>query len=273
MSNKEGGYDVCVIADYGVGDPAFIEVNAQLRARGKDLFRSIDNIAVSSFSTLATGFWIRQIGVENGYENLAIFSNTAPRGTKEAINWEGDERQRLLYGRLKNGVPVFAISSGYNWSFIRDELEVFHDIEIPNSGSQFRSRDLYPEAAKLILSGDTSILGSELDTDSIPAVPINRIAFIDRYGNIKTTTRRSQFSSNLVNERLLLVGIGEANQIVENHLSGARSANGRVGLLPGSSGRKEDPYLELIKRGGSAAEVFGRPLVSDTTVEISFSAA
>lgn len=273
MSNKEGGYDVCVIADYGVGDPAFTEVNARLRACGRGLFSAIDNISVPKFSTLATGFWIRQIGVENGYDNLAIFSNTAPRGTKEAINWEGDERQRLLYGQLKNGVPVFAISSGYTWSFVKDELEVFQDINIPNSGSQFRSRDLYPEAAKLILSGDTSILGKELAPDNIPGAPLHRIAFIDRYGNIKITTRQSQFPDGFVNERLLLIGIGETNQIVENHLSGARSANGRVGLLPGSSGRKEDPYLELIKRGGSAAEVFGRPVVSDTLGEISFSAA
>lgn len=270
MSRKEKSFDICVIADYGVGDPAFVEVNTRLRSGGGRLIRSIDNLSVPSFSTLSTGFWIRQIGIENGYPGLAIFSNTAPRGTEESITWEGDERQRLLYGRLTNGVPVFAISSGYNWSFIKGELKEFRDIKIPNSGSQFRSRDIYPDAVIRVLSGDTSILGKELNPDKIPEVPINRIAFIDRYKNIKTTTRESQFQGSLVGERFLSVGIGEATQIVENHLSGARSANGKIGLLPGSSGRKKDPYLELVKRGGFAAEAFGNPVVLDTSGEISF---
>lgn len=272
MPSGDRRFDVYLIADYGKNDPAFGEVNAKLRANGGDSIRPADNIAVPKFSTIATGFWIRQMGIENGYPGMVIFSNTAPRGSSEAIRWNGDNRQRLIYGKLKNDVPVFAVSAGFTWSFIRDELVELYDLKIPNEGSQFRSRDYYAPAVARFLAGDISILGEELDKRRIPNVPVDRLAFEDGYGNLKLTTRASEFTSHLRRANFLDVVVEGRRAVAYNHLAGNESPVGRLGLVKGSSGSIQDRYLELVVRGSSAAELFGNPPVSDNAEPIEFSA-
>lgn len=268
-------WNTYVIADYGVGDGAFAEVAAKLRAQHGGI--SAEKLSVPPFSTISTGFWIRQMGIEDAYPGMVIFSNTAPRGTPEAVRWQGDERQRLLFAMLDTGVPVFAISSGFNWSFVKDRIAVLpddsralFDLNIPNSGSQFRSRDVYPDAVVKILRRDDSILGDQLDPSQIPDVPLNRVAYIDGYGNIKTTTRVSQFPPDLKSERFINVRIGSAKAVVFNGLSNAEAGIEDLGLVGGSSGGA-DPFLEMYKRGGSAAYVFGNPVIYDARDPIVFS--
>jgi len=266
-------WNAYVVADFGTGDLAFAEVAAKLRAKHGGL--SAEKISVPPFSTLSTGFVIRQLGIEGAYPGMIIYSNTAPRGTPEAIRWEGDERQRLLFAVLKTGVPVVAISTGFNWSFVKDEIAIdgaepaFFDLNIPNTGSQFRSRDLYPEALARILARDVSILGPRIRPDQIPNVPLNCIAYIDGYGNIKTTTRRSQFPQSLQQSRYLQVRIGSAKNVAYNLLSGMEAGIEDIGITAGSSGG-EDPYIEIYKRGGSAAYSFGSPMIYDTREAIEF---
>ncbi len=262
-------WNVYVVADYGKGDAAFAEVAARFRAQHGGI--SAEKIAVPPFSTLSTGFWIAQMGLENAYPGMVIFSNTAPRGTPEAIRWQGDERQRLLFGILDTGVPVCAISTGYNWSFVKHRLSALYELNIANSGSQFRSRDIYPQALARILARDESIIGNVVDPTLIPDVPLDRLAYTDGYGNIKTTTRASQFKTFLLTQRLLKIRIGSASAVVYNHLFGQEAGVDDLGLVGGSSGGKEDPFLEIIKRGGSAAYVFGNPSVYDERGPIEFS--
>lgn len=262
--------DLYIIADYG-DTGAFAEVHSRLRRNEwdsfSDTFRDIVPINVPAFSTLSTGFWLRQMGVENSYPGMAIFSNTAPRGDGASIRWEGDERQRLLYGRLSTGVELFVVSSGYNWSFLKDELVELRDLDIQNFGSQFRSRDLYPQAVNEVLKGNKDLLGIELDSTQLPDVPLNRIAWVDGYGNIKLTTRRSQVPKDLTSSTNLIARIrgGTSEPLVRNHLAGTISEKGELGLLEGSSGGG-DPYLELVKRGGRAIGEFGNVQLDDATV-------
>lgn len=260
--------DLYIVADYG-DSGAYAEVHASFRRAEGELnvrsFRDIVDINVSAFSTLATGFWIRQIGLEGGYPGMVVFSNTAPRGEPKAVAWEGDSRQRLLYGRLSNGVPVFAVSAGHNWSFIKGDLVEFRDLKISNSGSQFRSRDYYPEAVVRTVTGDRSLLGNELDPFFIPDVPPYRIAWRDGYGNIKSTLRLSQLPPTLRESPLVLVTIGtQIGRVARNHLAGNLSEVGQLGLLAGSSGGG-DPYLELVKRGGEAVGEFEGVKFNDNT--------
>lgn len=261
----EGGVNLYVVADYGIGDPAFTEVTAKFRAenrKNEGIITSLDILSVPAFSTISTGFWIRQLGWEDGYPGAVIFSNTAPRGNNDAITWEGDERQRLLYGVLKNGVEVFAVSAGFNWSFVKEELKVFHDLRIPNNGSQFRSRDIYAPAVVRFLAGDRTILGTEIDPRLLPEVPTNHLV-IDGYGNIKITTRREQLPDELLRERFLRATISGHTEIVHNHLADNPAPVTKTGLLEGSSGGQQNRFVELVKRGGSAFKQYGYPEISD----------
>ena len=52
---------VSLIADYGTGDPAFIEVTQRLLMMLPQA--QIHSLSVPPFSTLATGFWIAQLGL------------------------------------------------------------------------------------------------------------------------------------------------------------------------------------------------------------------
>lgn len=272
MPDLEKSFDIYVIADYGIGDPAFTEVNAKLRAESRKnggVLAAIDNLSVPPFSTLSTGFWIRQIGLEDSYRGAIIFSNTAPRGSEDAIIWEGDERQRLLYGVLKNGVEVFAVFAGFNWSFIRDELVAVHDLDIPNNGSQFRSRDIYAPAVVRFLAGDRTFLGKEIDPRQIPEIPLNCIVE-DGYGNLKITTRRGQLLDGLSRRPFLEATVGRIKQRIFNHLAGNPAPIGAIGLLEGSSGGEENRFLELVKRGGSAAKAFCNPEIVDNGAKVKF---
>lgn len=268
-------WNVYVVADYGVGDPAFAEVAASLRAQHGGL--SAEKIAVPPFSTIATGFWIRQLGIEDAYQGMVIFSNTAPRGTPEAIHWQGDERQRLLFAMLDTNIPVVAVSSGFNWSLVKDRIKqlddgsfALYDLDIPNTGTQFRSRDIYPPTLMRLLKGDRSILGAQLDPMQIPEVPLHLIAYIDGYGNIKTTTRASQFPEILKNSPYLKIRIGNPSVVAYNHLSGKEAGLDDIGFTAGSSGGN-DPFLEIYKRGGSAAYALGNPKLYDLSPPIEFS--
>ena len=67
---------------------------------------------------------------------------------------------------LPTGVRVIGVNSGYTYSFIKDVAEKFRWASSPAEGSQFRSRDVFPRA---------------------PAAPSSVIAYVDGYGNLKTT--------------------------------------------------------------------------------------
>ncbi len=272
MSNLDREIDLYVIADYGIGDPAFTEVNAKLRAESRKnggVVSVVESLSVPAFSTVSTGFWIRQIGLEDGYSGAVIFSNTAPRGNKDEITWEGEERQKLLYGVLRNGVEVFAVSAGYNWSFVRDELVEFRNLNIPNTGSQFRSRDIYGSAVVRFLAGDRTFLGKEIDPGQIPEIPLNHIVE-DGYGNLKITTRRDQLPTDLSTHPFLEAIIGNERHRVFNHLAGNPASTGGISLLEGSSGGVNNRFLELVLRGGSAARAFCNPEISDNEGTVKF---
>lgn len=250
-------YFVHLIADYGVGDPAFGEVIQKL----KMLDGSVDiyPTSVPPFSTIATGFWIAQYGLYNSFSRLAIFSNCAPRkdnkGRREENAGEG-----LVYVKLNNKVIVAAVNSGYNLSFIKEYIVDFRRIAVRNEGSQFRSRDFYPEVFVKILKGDESVLGEKLEVEKIPSVPKNRIASIDGYGNMKTTIRRSEV--NFRRGQKIEVAIKGRKQVAYFVEANFAVFEKQLALGKGSSGG-ENGFLELFLRGGNAWLLFGKPNVEE----------
>ncbi|MDY6770455.1 MAG: SAM hydroxide adenosyltransferase [Candidatus Nanohaloarchaea archaeon] len=252
------GHFLHLIADYGNGDPAFSEVIHRLTRHDPDI--TVQPTSVNPFSSLATGFWIAQYGLHNpAFDDMGIYANTAPRRSEGP---QPDNRgEELVYAELDSGIPVIAVDSGYTFSFVKDHLSTFREVNVADSGSQFRSRDFFPEAVIGLLNGESSWLGSERDQGDLPEPPERRIAHIDGYGNIKTTVRQS--GTDLEPGDRVKISLNGVERQAQYQKNAFEVEQGTLALAPGSAGG-DDPFLELVLRGDSAADTFNEASVSDT---------
>src|SRR5215213_4023185 len=182
-----------VIADYGPGDLAFAEVAQRIRLCLPDAEPLYT--PVPAFATLAAGFCVAQLGLNPAPPNTLIYHNVAPRKDDEEAR-AGNEGERLSFARLPNGVRVVGVNAGYAFSFVRDAAEELRWISVPAGGSQFRSRDLFPEASGEIVAGSTSTLAGQIEPSAIPEVPKDRVTYADGYGNLKTTTQQDALAAS-----------------------------------------------------------------------------
>lgn len=250
---------ISLIADYGTGDPAFSEVKQRLLLALPHA--QIHELSVPPFSTLATGFWIAQLGLNPGSADRLIYHNCAPRQDDPEARRD-NEGEGLTYALLPNGVKVVGVNAGFTLSFIKNHAKALQMVNVSRGGSQFRSRDVFPPAAAAIAQGDFSLLGEALNPQQIPDPPLDRIAWVDGYGNIKTTLPAHQV--NLEPETKIIVRIGDVVSDAIYSDGSFKVAEGTLAFSPGSSGwlmPNGQPlrWMELFLRGGSAWERFGRP--------------
>ncbi len=244
-----------LIADYGVGDPSFGEVIQKLTLLDPTV--RVNPTSVPKFSTIATGFWTAQYALVNSAPGLVIYTNTAPRKDNKDSR-KGNEGEKLVYALLKNSVKVIGVNAGYCFSFIKPYLKELHFVHVANKGSQFRSRDFYPEAVVGIGKRETRFIGEALDPSFIPDVPTERVAFIDGYGNLKTTTQRSNIRFTAGDPiRIELNGIRRTAYFTDGTF---QVREGEIAFAPGSSGG-DDRFMEIFMRGLSAWKEFGKPKV------------
>lgn len=248
-----------LIADYGTGDPAFAEVRQRLLRELPSA--QINCLSVPAFSTLATGFWIAQLGLNLGPSERLIYHNCAPRqdNSQARLDNEGEE---LTYAKLPNNVLVIGVLAGYTLSFIKQEAILLHKVKVSRRGSQFRSRDIFPQAIAALVKGDYSLLGETIDPDRIPDLPINRVVWVDGYGNIKTTIPAQ--SVFLEPSTKVVVRIGDVVSDAIYCDGSFQVSEGNLAFAPGSSGWQTSDgnkvrWMELFLRGGNAWERFGRP--------------
>ena len=250
-----------VICDYGIGDGAFSEVLQKLHNFAPE-FQYLP-LSVPAFSTLATGFWIAQLGLYRPPDKIVIFSNTAPRHDDENAR-DANEGERFAYAKLDNGIEIGAINAGYAFSFIKNNIVTFHEVKTANKGSQFRSRDFYPEAFIRTISKEIE-LDTQLQVSNIPDVPANRIAYIDGYGNIKTTIKHTEVElepgqkinislNNVIHEAIYSDGIFNVN-------------HNQLVFAPGSSGLPNDPFMEISLRTSQVGDPSGSSLFNFPAVE------
>jgi S-adenosylmethionine hydrolase len=253
-----------LIADYGIGDPAFAEVSQRLNHLLPT--SQIYCLSVSPFNTLATGFWIAQLGLNPGAPERLIFHNCAPR--QDNLEARSDnEGEGLTYVKLHNNVEIVGVLAGYTLSFIKEEALQINTIEVSRGGSQFRSRDVFPQAAAAIALGDYSLLGDEIIPSQIPDLPTDRVAWTDGYGNIKTTIPASSVDLPLSSKVTVRVGDVVSDAIYSD--GSFRVPEGTLAFAPGSSGwQKQDgqkvTWMELFLRGGNAWKRFGQPKNNQT---------
>jgi S-adenosylmethionine hydrolase len=252
---------VHIIADYGHGDLAFAEVVQRLKGYLPDAEPVLT--PVPPFSTLAAGFCVAQLGLNPAPAGTLIYHNVAPRqDAREARVANAGER--LAFARLPTGVRVIGVNAGYTFAFVREAAEELRWAAAPAAGSQFRSRDLFPQAAAAIALGRPEALAEAICRADIPDVPGHRIAYIDGYGNLKTTIPLQAIE--LAPGTIVRVRIGRTEQDAVVSDGSFAVEPGQLALSPGSSGwpypqGSETRWMELFLRAGNACESFGRPPV------------
>ena len=253
-----------VVADYGPGDLAFAEVHQRLATHVPGC--SVVNVPVAPFDTVAGGFCVAQLARNTGPTERAVYANIAPRADDDGPR-EDNEGEPLVAVRLTNGVLVVAVHAGSTLSFLRDAMESAHLVAVPTAGSQFRSRDLFPEMLARLLAGDPDALAEPLDMDAVPEPPTNAVLYVDGYGNLKTgLTALPAESGTTVHVR-----IGDVTRAAVVSDGTFEVGTTDLSLAPGSSGwpcpEGDVRFLELLLRGASAAEWFRHP-TPGTRVEV-----
>lgn len=260
---------ISVIADYGIGDPAFAEVSQRLLLALPQA--QIQTLSVPPFSSLATGFWVAQLGLNPGPDDRLVYHNCAPRQDDPEARRD-NEGEGLTYALLPNGVKVVGVNAGYTLSFIKHHATVLQTVNVSRGGSQFRSRDVFPPAAAAIMQGDLGWLGEPLRPQQIPDIPSDRIAWVDGYGNIKTTIPDA--SVNMEPETKLVLRIGDVVSDAVYSDGSFKVPEGTLAFAPGSSGWPGPAggppvrWMEIFLRGGNAWERFGRPRVNQTVTRL-----
>jgi hypothetical protein len=237
-----------VICDYAPDGLEFSEIMTRFHTTLADPGSVlIHQTATPPLDTIAVGFATAQLGLGPVRDRTVIFGNAAPRRDRDEVSAENRGRG-LRYARLDNGVEVVSVSSEYAFSFIKDRIVEYREVASPAAGSQFRSRDYFPQYVAAIVDGDYSVLTDRLDPATIEEVPSHLVAWTDGFGNIKTTLRRSHLESEglRVGDRVLVTlnGVTLAGVISDGGFTVPR---GVLAVNAGSSGY-DDPFVELFLR-------------------------
>ena len=246
-----------VVADYGPGDLAFAEVTQALARHLPDA--RVVVTCVRAFDSLAAGFCAAQLALTDGPAERAVFSNVAPRADSDDPR-PGNAGEQLVACRTEGGVWVVGVNSRHAFSFLAPEVDAVREVAVGKAGSQFRSRDLFPEALGRVLRREEGALGGPVPDGDLPPAPDDVVVFTDGYGNVKTSLPTTPAEPGTA----VRVRFGDVE--AEATIGGGtfEVPEGEMSLAPGSSGwtrrdgtRRE--FCELLLRGGSAAARFGHP--------------
>lgn len=237
-----------VVCDYVAGGMEFGEITNRLQYHLQDPHGvRIHPTSVPPLDTMAVGFVTAQYAFSPHEGRMFIYGNAAPRRGSSKAKKNNDDNG-IRYARLKNGVEIVNVYSEFAFGFVKKDIVEYRGIDCPDGGSQFRSRDYFPERVARLINGDRSILTTELKVADIPEIPHNLIAWTDGFGNIKTTMRKSDLDS-------LNLSVGQSVQVILNGVSmlgvvatgGFSVDRGVLAVNAGSSGF-DDPFVELFLR-------------------------
>lgn len=261
------------VDDYVSGGLEFAEIDTRLFSFINEPEKVlIHDTSVPSLDTMALGFVTGQLAfAETNGRRVVIYGNCAPRRTSEKAR-KNNVDHGIIYAKLTNGVEIINVWSDFAFGFVKHAIVDLKEVNCPNSGSQFRSRDFFPLAVAKIVNGDYSELGKDIPVTDVPEIPHNMVAWTDGFGNVKTTMRMSDLKEMNLNP-------GDKVQVILNDVSmlgvvsigGFQVDRGVLAINAGSSGY-ENPFVELFLRvhhlsEKTAAVRFGYP-IGGTELEI-----
>ena len=248
---------VHVIADFGPGDLAFAEVIQRLHVHLGDIH--VVPTPVPPFATLAAGFCVAQLALGQAPAGTVVFHNVAPRRDDTRAR-QDQAGEALACCMTSTGVTVVGVNAGHAFSFLHDAGEEIRAVAASAAGSQFRSRDVFPAALARVVANEPGAILEPLADGAVPSVPEDRLAYIDGFGNLKTTVRAGRLEPG---SRVRLTIDGASR---EAHVTGGGFSvpEGELAFSVGSSGWKTPSgsvrWAEVFLRGGSAWEAFRRPV-------------
>jgi len=208
----------------------------------------------STPSTIHTGYILNQMVYTE--ERLGrptetiIFQNTDPRIQTEGVV-QSAEGAQFLIAHLASNIYVCGPNAGFDFSFIKPQIEELFIYPGIEKGTQFRSRDLFSR----VIAHLADYMEQELELEEIHPSVIAAldhetfyIGHIDNYGNIKTTITVDDLKGIHEHDEIVKVTIGSVTKdarYVDNMFG---SYPGELVIYPGSSGRVENPYLEVTVR-------------------------
>jgi len=220
----------------------------------------------SEFNTYHTSFLLSQIVFTEErlgapQENV-IFVNTDPRTDKSEAHEVG-LGALFLVAILKSGLIICGPNGGYCFSMIKEKIEQLFVYRGVESGSQFRSRDRFPQVvAPLMEEKEESLNLEEISLEVIPDLNSKIVAHIDNFGNIKTTFTKNEFEKFAAGTKIKVEINGVKQEVIyTHHLTGHHP--GELLFYPGSSGDINNPFMEIANLFSdnykSASDYFGHP--------------
>lgn len=239
-----------VVADWASDSLTCQEFRSSAEGFIKNSEKNVNIHFISSTpSTIHTSFLVNQaVLTEERFGrplSTIVFQNTDPRiQTTEGV--DKAKGAEFIVVRLKSGLYVYGPNSGYVYSLIKSEIDEVFIYKNLDKGSQFRSRDLYSRVSAHLMDE----MENEMDLDEthiniIPELSGHYIGHIDNYGNIKTTMKiqelkgRYEFGDEI---KIKINNIEKKAKFVSNLFGGVL---GQLVIYPGSSGDKNNPYLEI----------------------------
>ena len=203
----------------------------------------------SAPSTIHTSFLLNQvIETEERFgrpQETVVFQNTDPRFEKEEENNTVKGAEFLIL-RLKTGIFVCGPNAEYDFSLIKNKIEELYHYQSIHHETQFRSRDIYARiCAHLMDEMEDELELEEGPSDIIPELRGYFVGHIDCYGNIKTTITRESLKGKYESDDIITITINNVKRkarFVNGLFSGKL---GELIIYPGSSGSKDNPYLEI----------------------------
>lgn len=231
-----------VISDWANDTLSCQEFRSVVEGYLKDPFGVNINFVSSTPSTIHCAFLIQQvIETEVRYgrpQETIIFENVDVRLKKE--------KSEFLIANLINGIYVCGPNAEYNFSLITKEINKLFVYRGDFFGSQFRSRDFYGRiCAHLMDEMEEELELEETNPNIIPRLQGFYISHIDNFGNIKTTIPLSFLKGKYQWGDEVEIKIGKVTKkarLVKGLFDGEP---GILVIYPGSSGKKDDPYLEI----------------------------
>lgn len=195
-------------------------------------------------STIHTAFLLNQLVHIEEYLgkplNTVFFVNTDLRENNKT-------KAEPLILKLKSGIFIIGPNSQYSFSLIKDKIEVVFLYE-EMVDSQFRSRDLYSKVCSFFIENrENELVFEETHLNHIPSLEKDNyyIGHIDNYGNIKTTITHEELKGRYEYDDNVEIIIGKIKKRARYVPGLFKGEIGELIIYPGSSGSKNNPFLEI----------------------------
>jgi hypothetical protein len=226
---------VHVVSDCCAGDLSFAELVQQVGLAVGDA--EVIATTVGPEDTLAAGWCVAQLALANGPPGRMVVHHV---GVGE----------RICVGRSRTGALVVGPDAGWAWSFVVHALSELCWLDVRAGGGGL---DVVPVAIRHAVTRHPHAIARVVSRDEVPTVPDCVVAWIDRAGSIKTTVVEQPAPTR---ERVL-VRVGERSATATVTDGSFDIDEGALALAPCEGPQRR--FYELLLRGGSAAERFGRP--------------